>query len=838
MEIDSTVPSVAEAFFDTGKGYNVQEKGSDSVEPGSEHQTLVFPLPLEPVLNIRFDPLMTAGTVHLYRAAVRQTSDQHEIRTFDLDKIGASNEIARLTPQPGRLEIVTTPGSTDSQVGLPVTSPIDTRPTFAGRVGRFAGVDAAVTLLALLAAALGVWLWRRSGPFIRLVAAPFLWVDRWFAGWAARLSRPDIARLDHWVFWFYGGCVLVFGGMAAAGLQGSSLDEYSALYHWSDVQTAPMFGQPQPIRSDEWAQESPAVLNQVFRNNAFAAKTSSVGGQSAALLFSLPCRDFTEIFRPQFWAFHFLPIQTAFAAYWQMRGFVFLTGVFSLLLLLTRGRSGLAALGALWLFFSAHMQWAYSWPTMLPEMVGCFGWTICLTLYLCVGRNRYLLAAAGVGCVVSAVNFALCFYPPHQIPFALFGALLVPVWLWTHRAYVFRRDLVVRHLVAVAGCWGVIAVVMALFGLEIRGALNTVLNTTYPGRRIAYGGDLPVQEFLSHFLDFWKLVGHYPPIQGNICEGTGFLWLLPITFFMLGRRYLPERNRPEAMLAVCWVMGAIEAAWMIFPLAPEYGRWVLLDHVPSGRCLPALGLINVAGVMVCLSLPTRRDPDAVAPREFWRWSKHLAIFLGAIALFLLMNTIYQGFFTQNQVVLAALYATILVVCLLERWVAVLAPVLLIPLVLANGLVNPLDRGLKVVTESALFRAVQGDPHLRDGRWLVYSHDFTLTGFVLATGADVFNSFKIVPNLPDMAAFDPTGSSIQVYNMSGFTVVRPLLEGQPNKLVKASLGVIEWSVSPTDPALRKVGVRFVAFDEAPDPAMVAKLRRVAADVPKIFIYELP
>ena len=491
------------------------------------------------------------------------------------------------------------------------------------------------------------------------------------------------------------------------------------------------------------------------------------------------------------------------------------------------------------MFFSAHMQWSYSWTSLLPEMVGFFGWTICLALYLCVGRHRYLLAAAAAGCALSALNFALCFYPPHQIPFVLFGALLAAVWVWTHRTDIFRRELAGRRVLALAGCWGGVLLVLAGFYLETRGAIVAAAHTVYPGQRVVTGGGIPLEEYVSHFLDFWKSEAHFPAAQGNVCEGTGFLWLLPVTLVTLGRGRFANPAGGEAALAVCWLSATLIAAWTIFPVPPWVGHWLLFDHVPAARCVPALGLINVAGVVIYLSL--RHEPPAFPaerPASFWRAAGAVAVFLGITALLALMNGVYQRFFSASEIVLAGGYTVVLVLCVLERRTAILAVALLVPLALANGLINPVDRGLDVVTKSALFRAVHGDPRLGKSKWLVYSHDFTLTGFVVATGADVFNSFKVLPDLEAMAEFDPGRRFVHSYNQSGHIVVRPLPEGQPSQFENPDVGLLRWSVSPLDPALRKVGVRFLVFDEAPDAAMIGSLRRIVPNVPGIWVYELP
>ena len=110
--------------------------------------------------------------------------------------------------------------------------------------------------------------------------------------------------------------------------------------------------------------------------------------------------------------------------------------------------------------------------------------------------------------------------------------------------------------------------------------------------------------------------------------------------------------------------------------------------------------------------------------------------------------------------------------------------------------------------------------------------------MVATGAEVFNSFKVLPDLRAMRQFDPAGRFEQAYNQSGHMVVRPLPPGRPSTFENPDIGLLRWSVSPLDPALRRVGVRFLAFDEAPDPALVGGLARIDPEVPGIWIYELP
>src|SRR4051794_14249682 len=148
--------------------------------------------------------------------------------------------------------------------------------------------------------------------------------------------------------------------MSALGLHGSSLNMY-ALYYPS-VNT-PLIGTPKGIRSDEWITHSPAILNQVFRQDLLSADNSAVGPGGASLLYNVPANFLVMAFRPQFWSFFILPPEQAFSVYWQFKTLLLLAGLFSIILLVTE-QACISAVLALFFYFSPHIQWQFSWPSL------------------------------------------------------------------------------------------------------------------------------------------------------------------------------------------------------------------------------------------------------------------------------------------------------------------------------------------------------------------------------------------------------------------------------------------------------------------------------------------
>ena len=687
---------------------------------------------------------------------------------------------------------------------------------------------------------------RRTDRDPRRGARPVTLPPRWhrvlrginapFERLAVRCSRPYFLRLDAWALWFYAVCLGIFVLLSALGFHGSSIEIFDEGYHYSHTGDRPIIGHPRATRVDEWNFHTPAILNQLFRDDPLALTGAADGPGKAALLSNIPCRHFTQFFRPQFWAFHLLPAETAFAVYWQAKALLLLTGVFTLLLLLTGGASGLAAFGSLWFYFSAYTQWAYSWPSLLPEMIGLFAWVMCLSFYLLVGRTPWRLALAALACAAGMINFALCAYPPQQIPLITVGVFLTVWWLWTRADRIFTREGATVRLLALCGCLGLVSTVLIVFYVDARPTIIAAAHTVYPGRRVTAGGGVTGEAFADHFFDFWKTEDHFPPILGNPSEGTGYLWLAPLTLLGPGRRRAALGREAFAALLCCWGAFAFIGAWMSLPIPSWVGHWFFYDNVLPNRCYHALGLANVAIVVLALSRPAT---DAV--RQTWGESacRGAGFSLVAFSALSSVNAEIDNFFSLPVVLAAAGYAGLLAVCVTGHWKRTLVAAVLLPSIVITGQINPLQRHLRVVTGSALFRFARQHPECRRGKWIVYAVGVPPSGFLTAAGLQTVNSLKVVPQLADLSRFDPDGEGASVINQSGYVLSTPLPAGEASLFESSGPGLVNWSVSPFDPQLKKIGVRFAAFAERPGPEVAGKLTPLDPQpVAGLWLYALP
>jgi hypothetical protein len=829
VEMQSSEASQAKVYFDTGSGFNERESATQSVPADSASHLLLFPLPEKAVRSIRFDPLEIGGVVQIRAAAIQKPHSRARVRELDLTKIVALNEIQSLAPKPAGLEIKIAEQARDPQLLLPLPKSVRVHHSTADFLTRHnSGVTGVFLALVLVAIGIAKW-WD-------YVTQPIQAIDAVFARWLAAIKSTSGFPLDRAALWFYLLCLTAFLLLSLGKFHGSSISLAGASYRgWTDVEHVPLLGTPKKVRSDEWSFHTPTILNQIFRRNALPVRDTLLGPDKAALLGNVPCTHFTQIFRPQFWAFFVLPGDFAFSFYWQCKGVLVLTGVFTLVLLLTRS-SLVAAICAFWYFLSAYTQWSYSWASLLPEMVGLFCWTIVLTCYLMVGRNRWGLLLAATVCAWSAISFALCAYPPHQLPLGLLGVALVAGWIWSQRALIFRRSDLTARLIFFLGAWLVVAAVMAAFYFDAKDTLVAAAGTIYPGQRSSSGGGIPPAQFLSHFLDFWKSEQNIPASQGNICEGSGYLWLAPLTLLLA--RPPREHRRFTALLICVWAAALLLLCWMVLPIPAEAGRWLLFNRVPPFRCYHALGLANVIIVgLVMLEQAGARGHFGL-PR--FRYLRGLGAAVLLMFLLVWMNRRLDHFFTSSAIALAGLFALGLVLLLIKGAPKAFAVCLLIPLLLANGLINPLDRGLDVITSSSLFKAAHGEhKDWLETKWIIYAPWADQPGLLAGTGIDVIDCLQIVPDRKRMALLDPDGRYSDVINRSAYFFARPISAGQPASFETPVSGVVLMHVNPLDPRLKEMGAARVAFAYQPPAAEFAAALGPLLEVrlPGLHIYRL-
>ena len=113
FDLTSSAPSVAQLFWDTGRGFNEAESVRQNYEPHPGQQTLRFALPNQPVKSLRFDPRDNEGGVEI-RGIRLIDAGQRTRAVLSLDSLQSVHDIAKLETQANSITIQTVPGSRDA----------------------------------------------------------------------------------------------------------------------------------------------------------------------------------------------------------------------------------------------------------------------------------------------------------------------------------------------------------------------------------------------------------------------------------------------------------------------------------------------------------------------------------------------------------------------------------------------------------------------------------------------------------------------------------------------------------------------------------------------------
>ncbi len=91
---------------------------------------------------------------------------------------------------------------------------------------------------------------------------------------------------------------------------------------------------------------------------------------------SVPVRHYSMLFRPQFWGFFVFAEERGFAWFWNTKIFGLLISFYLLFRLLLGGREALSAFGSIAVSYSSYVQWFFSCPPMLPEMLASWAFML------------------------------------------------------------------------------------------------------------------------------------------------------------------------------------------------------------------------------------------------------------------------------------------------------------------------------------------------------------------------------------------------------------------------------------------------------------------------------
>lgn len=564
---------------------------------------------------------------------------------------------------------------------------------------------------------------------------------------AVPVAHPN-GRLRHLRFIVIGTLLLGYCASSLLGLNGSS----TSLWHSYADRRLPnvgvILGAPQAVRSDEWMLQTPWIFSQARRTPAFSPSNPNVGSDVTPLVTNLPVRHWSTLLRPQMWPFFLLNTERAFAFYWNFKPLFLLLGAMLFFGVVTGGKTLLDLAGAVFLTFSPFVQWWFSTPTCLPEMLAMFFFALWLCAIVFRGRVRWQVATAAACLVLAVENFIFCCYPRFQVPLVYLAAALLLGGLITSKA---RDEFRTFRFCCIGLVITTVALVTWAWWRDLAEIVRITSLLSYPGQVRFTGGDFEWRRFFDPFLEFSMKGDRFPEKLGNACEASGFLLLAPLLALPAIRDAI--RGRIDRLLIIQLVLIAGVVFYMIagIPMwAAKASGWA---YVSSGRANLVVGLATAIALVRYLA----RGGKEVSAISTW-----LCLFGGSVLLLIpllnLTNIRLGHFETLSTIVATAFLFALIALCLWMRSVVAVCILLIVPQFYACALINPIMRGVPGITRSGVLHwLAEAQKNKPDGKWIILGDTLraqVLPDFVKAAGADVLGGMRCNPDYAMLQILDP------------------------------------------------------------------------------------
>ena len=628
-----------------------------------------------------------------------------------------------------------------------------------------------------------------------------------------------------------GGVWLLFAVLVAAGIHGSSTGVAAAWWAPEKPYDGYLFkvssdASPDPanlekitlksflmedaryIRADEFAVYNAYALSQFAQHPRFPVINTSYGnGQNMLAVPQTPVLHIATLARPATWGYFLLGKQRGLAWYWWLQVFGCFTALFLLFRVILKGHSQLSAFGAFWFCASAYSVCWSNWPDYIV-MFAALG---CLALYqLLASPKKKVQLACGILLGLCIPAFVMFMYPAWQVQVAYLALVLFVALVIRDKLHQSGRTMMRTRLLgfgvaaAIAGTLTISWLVTCLPDLRI------LSHTVYPGQRVSLGGSYSLAEL---FKGLYNLITIYNSTEKtfslNQSEVASFYYFFPAIFLAL-----PFSSQLRGG------MGAVGRSMLLFILAAlcflfigipaAIAKVSLLSYVPVYRADLSIGLASIVLCLTALAAAGKKSADKQ------RYAVRALPVIVAVAVSILF--IFQGLallrFTQElppppMIIFMSLLMGYLSYVLLAQKKLLFCALVAILVTATTAIFNPLATNLDHIYDSELATKVleiDSQPGVRP-LWLCFGGHH-VGALISILGRRSMTGIQWTPQLDLWHTLDPDRSGEQAYNSYNEVTVYPSSNDAQVYFTVPRQGVLWAWISPNNPALKKLGVRYV------------------------------
>ncbi|HMS23223.1 MAG TPA: hypothetical protein PKB09_00245 [Candidatus Saccharibacteria bacterium] len=538
--------------------------------------------------------------------------------------------------------------------------------------------------------------------------------------------EQSFRRLRKSVWFFPFLLFLLFTIFVSFKISGSSIGIYERILPSQGERSSVLYGRPQSIRSDEWLVWTQLTISQ--SENGFPRFNEDLGtGRDLALHFEIPSKDWSAVFKPHNWAFFILPLEYAFAFKWWFLAYILIIGAYLFATKLLGGKFLLSAIISVAFALSPFILWWYQTPVL--GLIGIGFLIILAFIHIINGAQLKQINNVALSKSVSIlwlafllIWFSFILYPPFQISIAIvvtfycFGYL---IQYFTKTKTTSKTILVKLAPVFIALLLTILAGVIFIYSHQ--DAISKMNGSVYPGdRNVVSGGQTPLTTLGGFLMPLVQSDFRSANYYSNQSEVSNFIISAPILLIPLiwiSFMEYKKRRKIDWRLITMIICTTLILARMYIPFGDRLYRLLLLDKVPHGRLLIALGFL---GFLMIVHFVEKSYELRLAKKQH---TKFALLYTSTVFLMLLyvgfeVKKSYPLFLQHNyELLILVMIMSVFIFCLSigKHLVAALA-VLAISL-FSSFRAMPLQSGLGPLYKSKIVDQINSKSNDRDS-WLV------------------------------------------------------------------------------------------------------------------------
>lgn len=518
------------------------------------------------------------------------------------------------------------------------------------------------------------------------------------------------------------------------GYSGSSIAVYRDAIQGENLELyySPILGKERPIRSDEWNVGTPIAISQTVGEEKFEYYSDKLRNADTDVLSILgsPVLDITLLGKPFNIGYILLGAERGLSFFWYGKIIALMLVSFEFFMLITNKKKRISLLGMILVVFSAATQWWNMTDVMIWGMLAL----VLIDKFMCTNKLKTKILCA-IGLLISGLSYVFVFYPAWQVPFA-YIYLAIFIWvIWKNRKIykIQWKDVLMVVLVIL------IAVGVLLHYLIMsKESLQAVTSTAYPGERFETGGGAAyvVFSYVYSFLFPYKSMV-------NPCELSGMLSLFPIPMIVAIIYFI--RNRKKEDIAFIVPMLIVSIMFSVFALTKTselFAKITFLYMSPASRLAVPLGLTQI--ILMIYVMANCKEEDKILGKNT---SLIVSVIASVIILSIAINTDMENVMGELTSYICGLIVFIATYLMFEinkgknkgKLIALLIPIALI----TGATVNPIQRGISVITDKPVAKKIQEivKEDSSNNLWVVEGYP----NYAVANGAKVVNSVNTYPN---------------------------------------------------------------------------------------------